>query len=496
MLLRNYLINMTLQQPWKLCRRKTIMSNSTRLENSLHHSCPSSFIAALLLFCLTPAQAQNFGIITNLVSFNGTNGQQPSGPLLQSKNGNFYGTTLYGGTNAVSSGTLFKLTASGTFSNIFSFNIANGSNPNSGLIEGADGNLYGTTDYGGAYTNLDTNHNGFGTIFKTTTNGILNTLASFNGNTGKNPNALVETSPGIFLGTANSGGAYSNFDGFGFGSLFKTDTNSLLTNLLSFNDTNGAGPSTGLTMGSNGTLYGTTTSGGTYEYGTVFRLAANDTISAQFIFNFTNGAVPSALIFARDGNLYGTTTFGGVNQYGTIFKLTTNLAYTTLLNFNGTNGAAPTALIQGADGNFYGLTAQGGAYGYGNFFEFTTNGVLRPLYNFTSGSDGNPAIRLLQGKDGNFYGTSSYGGTAGRGNVFKLSVYPLPTVQSLGVTNGIITITWAAVPTFTYNVQYVTNLTQTNWIVLKSVTANSALGTVTDPIASQAHRFYRISLPY
>jgi uncharacterized repeat protein (TIGR03803 family) len=450
----------------------------------------------LLLLCVAPASAQNFIVISNLVSFNGTNGQQPSGTLLQAKDGNFYGTTLYGGTNAAYAGGIFRLSPSGGFTNLLFFNITDGANPNSGLIQGTDSNLYGTTVYGGASVSIDPNHNGFGTVFKATTNGALNTLASFNGTNGESPNALIETAPGVFYGSANAGGAFSNFAGLGFGTVFQANTNTpnnLLTNLLSFHDTNGASPSSGLIMTSDGTLYGTTASGGPFEYGTVFRLAANGAIALQFNFDFTNGAVPSALLVGRDGNLYGATTFGGLNRSGTLFKLTTNLVLTTLVNFDGTNGDSPTALTQGNDGNFYGLTSQSGAHGFGNVFELASNGVLIPLYNFTGGSDGYGGTSLVQGKDGNFYGATSYGGTDALGNIFKFS--PLPTIQTIRQSAHTITLTWTAVSNLTYNVQYVTNCNQTNWTNLKSVTASSTVGTVTDSIGTNTQRFYRISLP-
>jgi uncharacterized repeat protein (TIGR03803 family) len=451
-------------------------------------------LASLLLLCAASVSAQNFVIITNLVSFNGTNGQQPSGTLLQAKDGNLYGTVLYGGTNTIFAGGIFRLTTAGAFSNLVFFNGTNGANSSAGLIQGADGNLYGTTTYGGASVSNDPNHNGFGTVFKAATNGVLTTLSSFNGTNGKSPNALLEITPGVFSGSANNGGAFSNFAGFGYGTLFKANTNALLTNFLSFNDTNGASPSAGLTMTSNSVIFGTTTSGGSNEYGTVFRLAADGSIAAEFIFDFTNGAVPGALIPGRDGNLYGTTAFGGSNQLGTIFKLTTNLVHTTLFSFSGSNGDAPVSLIQGSDGNFYGVTSQGGANGFGNVFELTMNGVLIPLYDFTGGSDGYAGVSLIQGTDGNFYGTTSYGGNAGRGNVFKLSVIPIPTIQSFSASAHSIAFTWPAVSNLTYDVQCLTNLNLTNWSLLKSVTASNTLGTMTDSITSGPHRFYRVSL--
>jgi len=247
-------------------------------------------------------------------------------------------------------------------------------------------------------------------------------------------------------------------------------------------------------MLADGSLFGTTTSGGPYEDGTAFRLAADGSVSADFIFDFTNGAVPGALIAGRDGNLYGTTIFGGSNRFGTVFRMTTNLALTTLISFNGTNGNAPTALIQGDDGNFYGLTGQGGRYGFGNVFELKTNGDLLLLYDFTGGSDGYAGTSLIQGKDGNFYGATSYGGDAGRGNIFKLSIYPLPNIQTFIATGHSVNFSWAAVPNFTYDVFYVTNLTQTNWSKLRTIIASNLTETVLDSPLSDQQRFYRVFL--
>jgi uncharacterized repeat protein (TIGR03803 family) len=450
--------------------------------------------ALFLIFGAASVSAQDIVVITNLVSFNQTNGRYPTGPLLQANDGNIYGTTLYGGDSTANAGEVFQVTTSGQFTNLVLFNITNGSNPNFGVIQGVDGNLYGTTTYGGAYVAEDTNHYGFGTIFKLSTNGVFSTVASFDGTDGKSAAELLETSPGVFYGTANSGGAYTNALGFGYGTIFTVDTNGALNSFLSFQDTNGASPSAGLTMTTNGVLFGTTTSGGAYEVGIAFRLASDGSISAEATFNFTNGGVPGAMVVGRDGNLYGPTLYGGTNSYGSIFKLTTNMVLTTFFNFDGTNGNAPTALIVGADGNFYGVTGEGGAYGSGNVFELSTNGVLTSLYDFTGGSDGSVGESLIQGKDGSFYGTTYDGGDLALGNIFKLTIIQPPTIQSVSQAAHSITFTWNAAPSFTYDVQFSTNLASTNWSLLQSIVASNTVETITDSTLTNQQRFYRISL--
>lgn len=146
----------------------------------------------------------NAGVYTTLHSFNGTDGDEPIGGLVQAKDGNFYGTTQTDGANGY--GTVFKMTSGGTLTTIYNFCMmlfcADGSTPVAGLIQGTDGNLYGTTFTGGAY--------GEGTVFSITTGGTLTTLHSFDGTDGNQPwAALVQDTNGTFYGTTYSGGASS-----------------------------------------------------------------------------------------------------------------------------------------------------------------------------------------------------------------------------------------------------------------------------------------------
>jgi uncharacterized repeat protein (TIGR03803 family) len=164
------------------------------------------------------------------VSFNGTNGDYPMGELVQGMDGNFYGTTYYGGTNyaADDSGTIFKITPNGALASIYSFSSldylddnSDGANPDTALIQGDDGCLYGTTSAGGK--------NGAGTIFKITTNGVLTTLYSFGAITnsygnpldGDGSKQLVKGSDGNLYGTAYQGGEYDNVANGGLGTIFK-----------------------------------------------------------------------------------------------------------------------------------------------------------------------------------------------------------------------------------------------------------------------------------
>jgi uncharacterized repeat protein (TIGR03803 family) len=355
-----------------------------------------------------------------LYSFNGPDGGNAAAGLVQGADGNFYGTTQYGGT--YNNGTVFRLTTNGLLSTLVSFNYyVTGDSPHAALVQGADGNLYGTTTDGGA--NYD------GTVYRMTTNGVLTTLLSFDYANGAFPYAgLAQGADGSFYGTTSGGGTN------GQGTVFRMTTNGVLTTLLSFDSTNGAYPYAGLVQGADGNFYGTTENGGTNGNGTVFKITTNGALTTLFSFGGTNGISPeAALLQGADGNFYGTTANGGIGSFfGTVFRITTNGVLTTLLSFGYSNGANPSgALVQGDDGNFYGTTEGGGAYGNGTAFKITTNGTLTTLLSFAGANGVRPQGGLVQGADGNFYGATFYGGvgfngalSSGDGVVFRLGAGP------------------------------------------------------------------------
>jgi uncharacterized repeat protein (TIGR03803 family) len=348
-----------------------------------------------------------------LYSFgSGSDGQIPIAGLIQGADGNFYGTTLGGGANG--NGTVFKITPAGVETVLWSFSGgSDGQNPAAGLILGTDGNFYGETGNGGA--------NGGGTVFKITPAGVETVLWSFGrGSDGQNPIAgLIQGADGNFYGTTQDGGTN------GAGTVFKVTPAGVETVLWSFGSgSDGQTPQAGLIQGTDGNFYGTTVSGSANGNGMVFKLtpAGVETVLHSFA-GGSDGLNPAAgLILGTDGNFYGTTLNGGTNGDGTVFKITPAGVETVLHSFaGGSDGWSPQAgLIQGADGNFYGTTLIGGTNGDGTVFKITPAGVETVLHSFAGGSDGqNPQAGLIQGADGNFYGTTFNGGANGDGTVFK-----------------------------------------------------------------------------
>ncbi len=277
-----------------------------------------------------------------------------------------------------------------------------GASPQGALIFGSDGNLYGTTERGGAISNYN-----YGTVFRLGTNGSLTTLTSFFGAYGGQPMAgVIQASDGNLYGTANSGGDNSE------GSVFQVTTNGTLTRIISFNNANGEYPSSSLVQGGDGNLYGTAFEGGGNCCGSVFKTTTGGAMTTLYSFS-GSGSIGSALyagvVFGNDGLLYGTTAGGGSSSYGTVFQLNTNGVLNTLVSFNGANGRSPESpLVLGSDGSFYGTTIAGGALtlgngsGVGTVFKITTNGTFTNLAFFygTNGAYANNA--LIQGRDGNF----------------------------------------------------------------------------------------------
>jgi uncharacterized repeat protein (TIGR03803 family) len=492
--------------------------------------------------CGTVFRISSSGTLTALYSFGNdpSDGYFPAAGLVQGNDGNFYGTTSGGGADGeLGNGTVFRITPSGTLTTLYSFGNtpSDGGEPQAGLVQGSDGNFYGTTVYGG--------ENGLGTVFRISSNGTLTTLHSFNISDGDSPvDGLVQGSDGNFYGTTPTGGNTNLNYGLGYGTLFQITPSGTLTTLHSFTGSDGAYPGQ-LVQGSDGAFYGTTQEGGASDVGTVFKLVVStgvdctlspalatntigtahivtatvtsngiavsgalvnfsiiagpnlgqsgtattsvsgkgsftytgtggvgtDTIRAISLgatgtatkvwiaqacvtvtetvlhsFNNGDGADPEArVVEGSDGNFYGTTMTGGKTNlnngfgYGTVFKITPSGVLTVLHSFSGSDGSFPVGLIEGIDGNFYGTTRQGTAgNGYGTVYRINSSGSFATIHSFNGFDGEEPWAELVLGSDGNFYGTTLVGGlNGGWGTVFQItSAGTLTTLHTFTITDG------------------------------------------------------------
>jgi uncharacterized repeat protein (TIGR03803 family) len=293
------------------------------------------------------------------------------------------------------------------------------------MVQGTNGNLYGTAIQGGSYAG-GCYISGCGTVFEVTPTGTLTPFDFEDTGGGNTPYAsVIIAANGDFYGTTTDGGVV------GEGTVFKMTPSGVLTTLYSFcpdypSCTDGLNPYSGLVLGASGNFYGTVASGGLYAAGTVFKITPAGVLTTLYNFcaetSCPDGENPgAALTLGTDGNFYGTTTGGGASGGGTVFKITAAGALTTLHSFAFSDGNQPEArLFQGTDGNFYGTTQLGGSGsgqacdGCGTVFKITTTGMLTTLYNFCSQancSDGaEPLGALIQATDGNFYGTTHING--------------------------------------------------------------------------------------
>jgi uncharacterized repeat protein (TIGR03803 family) len=382
---------------------------------------PAILFLTLPLSFAVPVAAQSY---TVLHAFDGTDGSASVATLVQGSDGNLYGTTSSGGTFGL--GTVFAATPAGVLTSLYSFAGSDGRFPIAGLVEGTGGTFYGTTSRGGSSDK--------GTVFRITSDRELATLHSFSGGDGERPLAnLVQGTDGNFYGTTFSGGVN------GSGTVFRITPAGALTTLASFAtltivNTPAAGTGA-LVQADDGSFWGTTVSGGANGFGMVFRITPSGVLTTLHSFIGSDGMAPAAtLVPAGDGTFYGTTPAGGSGdpslpvaaRAGTVFHITAAGALTTFYSFTGSGGQVGGAtLARGSDGNFWGTTATGGK-GCGTVFRMTPEGDLTTLVELpaTFGTGCTPWGALAQARDGNFYGTTALGGPFSSGVVFRLTRDP------------------------------------------------------------------------
>ncbi len=392
-----------------------------------------------------PERAQDTAVFNTVYSFNGNDGLG-TGSLILGADGNLYGTTYNGGIgygvssgpigpgtppstppsvvpgNAVTGcGTFYRLTPSGEYTLLYAFTGGGDGAVPGMLVQGIDGNFYGTTSKGGAASR--------GTLFRITPAGVLTTLYTFTDVVFPS-GPLVQGSDGSLYGaTASFGGDY--------GTVFRYTPAGEFVIVHRFNGTDGNSPSA-LVIGRDGNLYGTTRfptlaqPDGSRYFGTAFRLTPGGELT--FLHGFTNGPegdIPNSLVQAGDGNFYGACSAGGPAgyNYGTVFRMTPEGQVTLVHAFAaGSEGVYPYQLILGNDGDLYGATMNSisatQTASLATVFRMGLDGTVTTLYGTTS-SVGVSVGALVQERAGNLFGTNSLG-IYGKGSVFEWKVVSHP----------------------------------------------------------------------
>jgi uncharacterized repeat protein (TIGR03803 family) len=266
-------------------------------------------------------------------------------------------------------------------------------------------------------------------VFKLDTTGKETVLYSFSGKDGAYPyGTLVRDKEGNLYGTTEYGGDLhcDKYQGFGCGVVFKIDTTGKETVLHVFRGgrSDGCEPYQNLTMDEAGNLYGTTPGCGASNGGTVFKLTKKGKETLLHNFAWSEGATPSGMLGDASGNLYGLTDQGGTSGRGVLYKLTKKGKLTVLHNFAaGTNdGCNPVALTMDKLGNFYGTTSQCGSAYEGTAWKVSKNGTETILHNFGGGSEGCfPLGGVVRDSHGNLSGSANSCGTSNHGTLWELS---------------------------------------------------------------------------
>jgi uncharacterized repeat protein (TIGR03803 family) len=406
-------------------------------------------VAAVVLHAATtPTVTELFGFAS---TNNYANGHSPRAPLVQGSDGNFYGTSYFGGDDGNHcsggcAGTVFKITPAGQFTRLHTFAFATpaarvgGGYPTAGVVEGPDGYLYGTTSQGG---------NGFaGTIFKISKTGQFQKLHDFcpqglNSGCpdGYTPSAgLVLGGDGNLYGATITGGLGSNN-----GVFFRISSTGSFSAIASFayctlavgsSCVNGMTP-TGLVLASDGNFYGLSAR-------TVFRVTSSGKVTVIHIFDNLGGPYQpnGSLIQAKNGMLYGVTTSGGAHNAGFVYQITVSGTFQSMYDLPGAGkGSVPNTLLQASDGNLWGTTvADTGNSGYGWVYSITTAGASLTSVHLSSAVGFTPDAPLIQATNGNLYGTAFEGGRTNPccsfGSIFVVSAglaAPKPSVTNSGL---------------------------------------------------------------
>jgi uncharacterized repeat protein (TIGR03803 family) len=445
-------------------------SNPTRLvqgsDGNLYGTTTSSYSDSPgTAFRISPT-----GIFTRLHHFsvgvfggNGPDGGFP-GPLMQAKDGNFYGIATSGGAHGA--GTFFRLTPNGDLTVIYDFASGQNLGARSGLVEVAPGEFYGSSagwggigkifrvTAAGVYTTLHSFTGGSsdvleseslilgddgnlygacptggsssppaynaGIVFRITPAGVFSVIHEFTGSLdGKRPRcALIRTASQTFRGITTEAGPY------GKGTVFEIAGDGTSTTIAGFSSgSDGATPIGAMVEAENGDLYGSTGNGGLFGSGTIFRISTNGELTPLYNFQGKeDGSFPGGVAFGPDGSLYGISYYGVSGYQPAIFKVSRSGDFTSIRSYISEQEKISGGLVLGSDGNFYATQPSGGVNGTGAIVRMTPSGAVTVIHSFTRSTDGSaPECRLAMDSNGFVYGATSFGGANGKGTIYKCS---------------------------------------------------------------------------
>jgi len=380
---------------------------------------------ALVWVVATTVSAQSYKVLVNFNLNQGPSLPDEPGIIAQSRGG-YLVTTASDDITGSANGSAFRVDTSGALKVLHEFDRTDGSLPIGGLTLGRDGEFYGTALFGGSGS-LN-----YGTIFSMTPDGIVKTLHEFPSAAEGLPQAPpIQSLYGDFYGTTagptGDPGSEANQ-----GTIYKITSDGDFTSLHTFTGPDGANPSAPLVQATNFWFYGVAEHGGPSFVGTIFRVNSSGDFEVLFNFDYSHGGYPVSLIQADDGNFYGMTYLAGAYNYGVVFKMDPTNKVTVLHSFTGgSDGAGPVGnLIQATDGYLYGTTNSGGESGWGVLFRISTSGDFHVLHTFEKSTGGYP-IALIQHTDGFLYGDTNSFGSAGGGVFYRYDLGLSPFVTFL-----------------------------------------------------------------
>ena len=472
--------------------RSNFVQNGNQVKPQCHTAKCAHWLA-LMGLCLgvLEIRAEEL-VVQRLAVFSHSDDATQPTSLIQGLDGCLYGTTSG---DRLTNGTVFKLTRGGELTVLASFDPSgtNGCCPGT-LVQAADGSFYGSN----AGLDGSTSAGSPGGVFHLGMNGELRTIFRFS-QSRQRARVLIFGTDGTLYGTTSSGGS------FGYGTVFKLTPAGEHTTLFSFARTNGLNP-TSLVRSDDGTLFGTTSDWISVNApDTVFKLSPSGEFT-QISSSFEGGPRrPWALTLGTDGNLYGADRAGGPNRFGSFFRITPTGTLTTLAEFDGTNGWDPDRLIQGADGNFYGVAVAGGAdtvgwvssdggyigSGSGTIFKATPTGELTRLASLQE-MPGDDILGFVASNDGVFFGVRTSGGPPEPAGVFRVA--SAPVLNGLKHQEGRDILTWRAFRGGAYQVEQRSTCAMP-WVSSSGIiTAVGDVVALTNMVSAAAERYYRVRL--